>query len=306
MESLTISDRSAGGASVDLYNYAYVDDPIIAGSIAQSGTASSFGNSKLETANKNWGEAASKVGCNQTNADEILACMRSPNVTMENLVQAQSAGSGLGSVLGNFGPTVDGKIVFENYTELALQNRYLQKPYIFGNNNNEAGLFKLIAAGSGSNISDYEWNGFNYGEFVCPASTAAAFRAGSGVPTWRYIYGANFPNLKLPTDDGQAWHGAELLPLFGSSEDISKQDSTWQERAMGSYLRGAWSAFVHDPVNGLASYGWDHYSNTTNSLLQLGFDNTSSPTFSVLPTYNVSSAYDGLCGAFPYGGAANR
>ena len=87
--------------------------------------------------------------------------------------------------------------------------------------------------------------------------------------------------------------------MFGSSEAISKQDSTWQERAMGSYLRGAWAAFAACPSQGLTQYGWTRYSNTTDSLQQLGFDDPASLTYNVMPTLNSSMAYDTLCGTFP-------
>ena len=97
----------------------------------------------------------------------------------------------------------------------------------------------------------------------------------------------------------KAWHGSEILPMFGSSEDITKQDSTWQERSMGSYMRGAWAAFAACPETGLARYGWMQYSNDTRSLLQLGFDDPNSLTYNVMPTYNTSMAYDGSCGPFP-------
>lgn len=108
-----------------------------------------------------------------------------------------------------------------------------------------------------------------------------------------------FPNVELPTATDRAWHGAEILPMFGSSEDITKQDSTWQERSMGSYMRGAWAAFAACPTQGLTQYGWMPYSNTTTSLLQLGFDNPSSLTYNVVPSLNGSAAYDGMCGSFP-------
>ena len=303
---ITIFGQSAGGASVDLYNYAWKDDPIIAGSISESGTAISFGNLKPESANASWYQVAGKVGCNQSDPDAVLACMRSPAVTQQALLTAENSGSGLSSVLGIFNPTVDNKTVFENYTEKALAGEYIQKPYLFGNNYFEAGLFILLGAASGLNLPTDEWIDFDAGEFTCPESTSAIYRSAAGIPTWRYIYKADFPNEALPTDMGEAYHGAELLPLFGSSEAVSLQDSTWQERAMGTYLRGAWAAFAHDPSCGLNIYGWEQYSNTTTSFLQLGYDNVSSTTFSVYPTYNTTDAYDSMCGPFPYGGALNR
>ena len=303
---IVIFGQSAGGASVDLYSYAWTEDPIIAGSIAQSGTANSFGNLLPETANSSWYQVAAKVGCSQGDADQILACLRSPNTTMASLIAAQNTGGGLQSVLGLFSPTVDNKTVFYNYTELAFEKKFIQKPYLIGNNYFEAGLFILLQAASGSPLPIEEWLAFDAGEFTCPASTAAIFRSSNDIPTWRYIYKAEFPNIALPTSMREAWHGAELLPLFGSSEAVSKQDSTWQERAMGTYMRGAWAAFAHDPTNGLNIYGWEQYSNTTDSVIQLGFDDTNSTTFSVLPSYNSTENYDVLCPTFPYGGMSNR
>ena len=106
---ITIFGQSAGGASVDFYNYAWTEDPIIAGSIEQSGTAISFGNKQPESAAKSWYTVTAKVGCgdNTTAEDQLLECMRSANTTMMDLIQAEAGGSGLASVLGEFGPTVD-------------------------------------------------------------------------------------------------------------------------------------------------------------------------------------------------------
>ncbi|KAI7580362.1 hypothetical protein KC316_g8994, partial [Hortaea werneckii] len=61
-KQITIFGESAGAASVDYYNYAYTKDPIIAGSIGESGTATSFGNKLPSTAAKNWFEVAERVG----------------------------------------------------------------------------------------------------------------------------------------------------------------------------------------------------------------------------------------------------
>ena len=106
-ERITIFGQSAGGASVDYYNYAWVDDPIIAGSIMQSGTAVSFGNRLPESASKAWFTTAGKAGCGNSSAEaeRVLSCMRQQS--MEKLLHAEAPGSGLASILGNFGPTID-------------------------------------------------------------------------------------------------------------------------------------------------------------------------------------------------------
>ncbi|KAI9708565.1 MAG: hypothetical protein M1828_002702 [Chrysothrix sp. TS-e1954] len=300
---ITIFGQSAGGASVDLYTYAWTSDPIISGAIAQSGTANSFGNKLPATAAEHWYQVSSKLGCGDnttSDASTVLSCMRSSNTTMSDLLAAEAAGSGLASVLGNFGPTVDNATVFADYSARALNGDFIKIPTIYGNNDYEAGLFILITAGTGTTIPLSTWTAFTAGEFTCPIGTAAELRAQAGLPTWRYRYFGMFPNIELPTSAGKAWHGAELLPMFGSSEEVTKQDSTWQERQLGSYMRGAWAAFARCPGSGLSAYGWPVYSNESKSLVQLGMGDPTN-----VPSFNASGAYDGACGTFPYGGTLN-
>ncbi len=190
------------------------------------------------------------------------------------------------------------KTVFYNYTALSEAGKFIKKPSIVGNNDYEAGLFILITFSAGINFPQYIWDDFDLGVFTCPASTAAEWRVVADVPVWRYRYFGMYPNIELPPSVGRAWHGAELLPLFGSSEQVSKMDSTWQERAVGTYLRGAWAAFAACPAFGLEGYGWSRYSNTTDSMVLIGVGNDTGPSFA------SPSSYD-ACGPFPYGGAAN-
>lgn len=301
--SITIFGQSAGGASVDYYNYAYPSDPIIAGSILQSGTAASFGNREPANAARSWYDAAAAAGCpNSTypTPDLVLACMRSSAVTTAQLTAAINPGTGLAAVLGHFGPTIDGVTVFENYTARNLAGMYAQRPAIVGNNDYEAGLFELIEAGAGVSIPEDTWLYFDLGVFTCPASAAAGLRAQAGLPVWRYRYFGMYPNLELPTSTGKAWHGAELLPLFGTSQEVTKTDSTWEERAVGDYLRGAWSAFARCPESGLAGYGWPLYKRGEATEVLIGMGNDTVPSFA------KPEVYDTTCGSFPYGGAANE
>lgn len=129
--------------------------------------------------------------------------------------------------------------------------------------------------------------------FTCPSNTAAYFRSLHNVPIYRYRYFGMFPNLELPTSLHRAYHGAEILPMFGSSEQITKVDSTWQERSLGRYMRSAWASFAADPDKGLDRImGWPQYSsmvNGTKGLVLLGMNN------STRAEYGSRGNWDGDC-----------
>ncbi|KAH9845379.1 acetylcholinesterase precursor [Teratosphaeria destructans] len=303
---ITLFGQSAGGGSVEYFNYAWTQDPIIAGSIALSGSATAYGNLLPATANSRWISVASRAGCTQKTPDAVLACMRS--VSMETLITAEfQSRNGTNALQGNFGPTIDDKVVFTDYNTLAQKNLFIQRPTIYGNTIYEAGFFALLLAGLGQTRTPEYWTQFDARGFTCPATTAAIYRSnGANLPTWRYVYHPVFPNIHLPTDNNLAWHGAELLPLFGTDEIITKGPSTAQERAMGKYLRGAFAAFAADPVAGLTKYGWKRYDNASETVVQLGFDDPSSANFCPGPTYNTTVAYYGGCAPFPDPGQPNK
>lgn len=226
--------------------------------------------------------------------------MKGSNVTWQEIVNATNAGSGLASVTGNFGPTIDNKTVFYNYTELALAGSYIKKPTLTGNCNYEAGLFILIAAGAGTTLSQATWDAFDQNIFTCPAATSARYRADQNVSTWRYYYSGMYPNILLPTVNlSQAYHTAELPVLFGTSQEASLTDSTWQERALGDYIRGAWAAFAAYPEEGLETlYGWPKYDVLNQTLVLLGQDNTT------VASYGYPAAVDTNC-TYPFLGIGN-
>lgn len=119
---MIIFGQSAGAASVDYYNFAYADDPIVTGLIMESGTALiPIGG---DATGASFDLVASNVGCgglgNGTAAQ--LSCMRKvPAQTIESFV-AKYSDSGASPGL-DFGPTPDGKSVFANYTQRALDGK---------------------------------------------------------------------------------------------------------------------------------------------------------------------------------------
>ena len=151
----------------------------------------------------------------------------------------------------------------------------------------------FIAAGAGQQFPQSFWDGLTQNTFTCPSNTAAYFRSLHNVPVYRYRYFGMFPNLEIPTSPGRAYHGSEILPMYGSSEEISKVDSTWQERMLGSYMRNAWATFAHCPSTGVEKVlGWPRYSQATNGtegLVLLGMNNSTGAQFS------ARGPYDGTC-----------
>lgn len=108
--------------SVDFYNFAHFDDPIVEGLIMNSGSAL-LPIRSADTSHSNFSFVASQVGCgNQAHAAAELACMRGvPAQTLEQFVgiyQELRATPGI-----TFAPIADGKVVFANYTERALEGK---------------------------------------------------------------------------------------------------------------------------------------------------------------------------------------
>jgi len=283
-ERITIFGQSAGGASTDLYRFAWTEDPIVQGFIPMSGTATSFAIRTADQGAVSWYQTTTAVGCgNSTTStdDAILACMR--NASVDAIEKAAAPNPGLSSLLGNFGPVIDDTVVFSNYTDLGVKGSFIQKPVLVGNANYEAGLFILIAAGAGESYPQSFWDYVDNSVFTCPASAAAHY-ASAYVPTWRYWYEGMFPNELIPTANiSQAWHTSELPNLFGTTEEIERNAgatvaesaNTQPQIALATYLRHAWVTFATDPTNGLAGsdFNWPQYDASGDNVVYLGKDN---------------------------------
>jgi hypothetical protein len=62
----------------------------------------------------------------------------------QSLLGAIAISNPLKAILGNFGPSVDNKVVFSDYVTRAAKGQFIKRPYFVGNNNYEAGLFRLF------------------------------------------------------------------------------------------------------------------------------------------------------------------
>lgn len=119
---ISIMGQSAGGSSVDYYSYTYLDDPIVAGLISQSGTAFSFTPNTLEFSENSFRTAASSLGCH---GSSVVACMRSQD--FHAVLNASAKVKPLPSALlaqPVFHPTADNKTVFSDYRLLSAAGAF--------------------------------------------------------------------------------------------------------------------------------------------------------------------------------------
>jgi carboxylesterase type B len=132
---ITLFGQSAGGGSVDYYTYAWTKDPIANAFISQSGTATSFSNPPPLNNTAAFVNGSIALGCGDGSAglDAALACVRTKSFT--DVLAATKVKDPLKAVLGNFGPTIDRKVIFNDYDKRAEHGDFIQRPYLTGNNN---------------------------------------------------------------------------------------------------------------------------------------------------------------------------
>lgn len=104
----------------------------------------------------------------------------------------------------------------------------------------------------------------------------------SGSPVSRYLYNASFPHT-TPFPDAGAFHGAEILVVFGTH---SPDSATAQQKALSQYIQTAWAEFAKNPTSGR---GWPAYGSARN-LGNLG-SNGSPGDVTILAVQ-----IDGICG----------
>lgn len=110
--------QSAGAASSDVYSYAYPQDPIVAGLIADSGSALIITNNDLNHTNFTF--LASLVGCGNLQPQSELDCMRKvPAMTLENALSNYAISGQKPSIA--FTPVFDNKTAFSNTTDRVRQ-----------------------------------------------------------------------------------------------------------------------------------------------------------------------------------------
>ena len=283
---------------VDYYAYAYPSSPLTAGIISHSGTAFSFAPNQPNVSEHYFNNVSALVGCgssSNTSALAILSCMQTvPFHSLLNattLVRPDHKSLALPSPI--FHPTIDNVTVFSlhTYTALAANGSFAPIPYLAGNNDYEAGYYRVSALSQNITLNDTQWDLFNLESFTCPTAHAVQARADAGVPRWRYRYFSPWNNTLLYPGSG-AYHGSELTLLFGTTFNLTGNPDTEQEAQFGRYMQHAWASFAREPGVGLSErLGWPVYDGGGKNLVKLAYDGD------VMGDFVDPELYDGECAA---------
>ncbi|KAK4119589.1 alpha/beta-hydrolase [Parathielavia appendiculata] len=270
---ITLFGESAGGASVDHYTHAFASNPIIAAAISMSGTVTGIRPRPAADAAYIWYNTTTALNCGDastTPPSQILSCMQSATphqivATLRNVINSP--------IPMPYSPTVDETLVFSS----PQTHPVAMIPLLIGNNDNEAGLFRVFLPPLfPDNVTREEefWHGDNQSKFSCPAGARAARSAREGNPTWRYRWHGVFANTELATrPPSGAYHYSEVGVLFGTLKGNTREEET-----VGRWMRGAWGAFARDPVKGLERYGrgkgkgWPRYDEEGKTLARIGLE----------------------------------
>lgn len=76
-----------------------------------------------------------------------------------------------------FQPTPDNVTMFADYVPLSYDGRVAELPYLNGNNDDEAGYYKIPACAQNVTLNASSWDEFNLEDFTCPTSTESGNRA---------------------------------------------------------------------------------------------------------------------------------
>ncbi|KAI4649347.1 hypothetical protein J4E93_003663 [Alternaria ventricosa] len=283
-DRITLWGQSAGAISVDYYNFAYPEDPIVSGLIMNSGS-SFLSIATADTQQTNFTFVAQHFGCNETDADAEIDCLRKiESSDIESFLKEYSDNGTSPGV--RFVPVIDNVTVFSNYTERAQAGNFTLKPAIIGTTDNEGSAFPAYNATYGP--PQAEADAATASNFLCPIVKTTYDRMAANTTTFRYLYAGNFSNIAPRFWQG-AFHSSDL-PLYFGTYGIARGNGTDFERQVSEQAQDYYLAFAEDPVNGLPKLGWEAYKSSGEGVL-LGYDGEVTQS---IAASELESACDGL------------
>jgi para-nitrobenzyl esterase len=233
---------------------------------------------------------AAAVGCSGT-ADD-LACLR--QVSVDTLLAHLPQGGGTVVPSFTFQPVVDGGFLPDQPRALYDAGNYAKVPYLLGSNADEGTLFFLgvppvttdaeymaaLQARYGARAADvaavYPASSFPtpqdalvraFGDqiLVCSTYDTARRAAAGGAPAFLYNFSRIIPIPILQLVGLHAFHGSEIVYVFGSITPPSPEDAT-----VGQTMRGYWTRFARrGNPNGSGALKWPRYRARTDRRIDL-------------------------------------
>ncbi len=233
---------------------------------------------------------AAGVGCSGTGDD--LGCLRQLPVSTLIVHLPQSGGP----VVATFGfnPVVDGGFLPDQPRALFDAGNYAKVPYLLGSNADEGTLFflgvtpvtteaeylaalqvrygaiadQVAAVYPASNFAtpqDALARAFGDEILVCPTYDTARRAAAGGAHTYLYNFARIIPIPILQLVNLRAFHGSEIVYVFGSIPPPTPDDAT-----VGGTMRGYWTRFARrGNPNGSGALVWPRYRAATDRRINL-------------------------------------
>jgi len=289
-KNVTIFGESAGSQDVCLQVAAPSSRKLFRRAISESGGCTTRNTTAAEGAAAA-GQFAAAVGCGD--AADQLACLRAVPVST---VMATLQGQSTGGIVPNFdfGPVVDGGFLPDQPRTLFDGGHYAKVPYILGSNADEGTLFSLgvppiateqqylvaLQARYGA-LADQVAAVYPASEFptprdalvrafgdqilVCSTYDTARRAAAGGAHTYLYNFAREIPIPVLQQLGLNAFHGSEIVYVFGSITPPTADDA-----ALGATMRGYWTRLARSGnPNGKGALKWPRYKDKTDRRLNL-------------------------------------
>ncbi|KAF4969075.1 hypothetical protein FSARC_3637 [Fusarium sarcochroum] len=260
---ITLWGESAGAYVTDGYLFAWPQDPIVKGVIADSGNALAIEGGLADAKNHStFSLAASHLGCGNLSPSKELKCMRQvPEYKLRKYLQADVGQRGAADDGLAFSLIADNVTAFANYTDRIKNDssKYpVDIPLLIGTNADE-----------GTAVIPYNFPGYETATEIPSNLTALAqgfalnlqcttlkdirLRSQAGAKTYQYLYAGNFTNVS-PLPWLGAYHTAELPLIFGTYG--IEGPSTRFERKVSERMQDLYLRFASDPAHGLDEAGW--------------------------------------------------
>ncbi|GAW22114.1 hypothetical protein ANO14919_116490 [Xylariales sp. No.14919] len=263
-DRITLWGQSAGAYTADGYLFAWPQDPIVKGVIANSGNAIAIPAYLADATNHTlFSTVAERLGCGGLGPAEELACMRAvPASDIKDYIQGSLGTTSAASDNLAFGTVIDNVTLFSDYPgRIEAQDASLYASHI--------PLLTSTTTDEGTAIVPYEFsgsataaelplelagiaNGFTL-NLECTALQDIKLRASVGATTYQFLYGGNFSDIS-PVPWLGAYHTADLPMVFGTYG--LEGSSTAFEQQVSHRMQDLYLEFIKDPSEGLKQAGW--------------------------------------------------